>query len=98
MLENWIFEITRIPKEALRGQALSDFNIQERLSWAEERHTTENEDKAYCLLGLCDVFLPLIYGEGVSNAMRRLLKEIEDSSANTSQLKGKSSRSCLTVC
>lgn len=43
------------------------------------------EDQAYCLLGIFGVFLPLIYGEGQSNALRRLRKEIRESMDTESQ-------------
>jgi hypothetical protein len=75
-LEQQIAEITRIPVEALRGQPLAQFGIEERFSWVEGRQTTKQEDKAYCLLGIFGVVLSLIYGEGKSSAMRRLRKEI----------------------
>jgi Tol biopolymer transport system component len=74
-----IADITGIAVEALQGQRLSDFSIEERFLWVEKRQTTEEEDKAYCLLGIFDVFLPLIYGEGQWSALRRLNKEIRES-------------------
>ncbi|KAK0615115.1 heterokaryon incompatibility protein-domain-containing protein [Bombardia bombarda] len=40
-----------------------------------KRKTTRPEDKAYCLLGIFEVSMPLIYGEGI-NAFRRLQEEI----------------------
>jgi hypothetical protein len=85
-LERQIAEITGITKEALRGQPLSTFTIEERFHWANQRYTTEDEDKAYCLLGIFEIFLPLIYGEGESNAMRRLKREIEDLTGHQLQL------------
>jgi hypothetical protein len=33
------------------------------MSWAAGRQTTRIEDKAYCLLGIFDVHMPLLYGE-----------------------------------
>lgn len=44
--------------------------------WAGYRKTTIEEDKAYCLLGIFDVSMPLIYGEGIDEALRRLKEEI----------------------
>jgi hypothetical protein len=32
----------------------------------------------YCVLGIFGVHIPLIYGEGAANAMRRLRKEIRN--------------------
>jgi hypothetical protein len=69
-------EVTGIPITALKGKPLSQFSVQKRLSWAENRLTTHEEDAAYCLLGIFDVHMPLIYGEGRENAFRRLLREI----------------------
>jgi hypothetical protein len=87
-LEQQITNITGIAVEALRGQILSDFGVEELFHWAEKRQTTKEEDKAYCLLGIFDVFLPLIYGEGQSKAMRRLRKEVLESASTRSQSRG----------
>ncbi|KAF2167426.1 hypothetical protein M409DRAFT_36539 [Zasmidium cellare ATCC 36951] len=77
-LERLISEITRIPAKALRGEPLEQFSITERLSWQDSRKTTKEEDKAYALLGICGVNLPLIYSEGQENAFRHLKTEIEN--------------------
>jgi hypothetical protein len=76
-LEQEIYEITKIPVEVLRGQSLSDFSVEERMSWTAQRTTTFKEDKVYCLLGIFGVFLPLIYGEGEGYATLRLREEIQ---------------------
>jgi hypothetical protein len=76
-LERQVHEITGIAVSALQGASLSQFGIDERLSWAENRQTTQKEDKAYSLLGIFDVYMPLIYGEGRDNAFIRLREEIE---------------------
>jgi Heterokaryon incompatibility protein (HET) len=78
-LELEITEITGIPIEALHGRSLSDFSASERFAWAENRETTEEEDIAYCLLGIFDVFMPLIYGEGEANALKRLERLVNES-------------------
>jgi Heterokaryon incompatibility protein (HET) len=75
-LEQQLHEITGIAVPALRGNILSQFDVDERLKWAETRQTTREEDWAYCLLGIFDIFMPLIYGEGRKNAVRRLKKKI----------------------
>jgi hypothetical protein len=49
--------------------------VAEKLSWASTRVTTRIEDLAYCLMGLFDVNMPLLYGEG-RNAFLRLQLEI----------------------
>ncbi|KAJ8133551.1 hypothetical protein O1611_g78 [Lasiodiplodia mahajangana] len=46
-----------------------------KMSWASARETTRVEDVAYCLLGIFDINMPLIYGEGVK-AFIRLQEEI----------------------
>jgi len=71
-LEGHICEIARLPAKALRGSPLSDFSITSRMSWAERRETTREEDQAYSLLGIFDVYMPLIYGEGKEHALERL--------------------------
>jgi heterokaryon incompatibility protein (HET) len=79
-LERHIHEVTGIPVKALRGSPLSDFSIPERMLWAEKRETTRKEDKAYSLLGIFDVYMPLIYGEGRENAFKRLREEMDKAS------------------
>jgi hypothetical protein len=79
-LKHTIHEVTGIPIEALSGSDLFEFDIAERLSWAEKRHTTREEDGAYCLLGIFGCHLPLIYGEGREKALKRLKKEMLDAS------------------
>ena len=79
MLEEQIHGITDIPIAVLLRARLSDFSVDERMRWAWKRETKKREDKAYCLLGIFNVFMPLIYGEG-ENAMNRLKEEINKSS------------------
>jgi hypothetical protein len=70
--------VTNLPVAVLKGTSLNEFRIEERLAWTKDRTTTREEDKAYSLLGLCGIFMPLIYGEGEANAFRRLRKEIRE--------------------
>lgn len=79
-LERQLHEITGISVQALRGTALSEFAVIERLSWAETRQTMREEDKAYSLLGIFDIHIPLIYGEGLNSAFKRLQEEIDKNS------------------
>jgi hypothetical protein len=82
-LEQEIHQVTKIPFAALRRQTrLSEFSIDERMSWAAQRTTSKKEDKAYCLLGILGVFLPLIYGEGEDHALQRLREEAAKRQAN----------------
>jgi hypothetical protein len=83
-LERHIREITGIPVKALQGVPLSDFSVAERISWAGKRETTRKEDKAYSLLGIFDVYMPLIYGEGIEKAFKRLREEIDKASKGRS--------------
>lgn len=68
--------ITGIQVEALRRTPVRTFSIAQRMSWASKRTTTRSEDIAYCLLGLFDVNMPLLYGEGQRKAFVRLQGEI----------------------
>jgi hypothetical protein len=79
-LERHICETTGIPANALRGSPLSDFSITERKLWAASRETYRQEDKAYSLLGIFDVHMPLIYSEGKDKAWQRLQEEIDKAS------------------
>jgi hypothetical protein len=76
-MEQQIYEITGIPIQSLRGSPLANFSFHERMSWAKNRDTTREEDKAYSLLGIFDVCMPLIYGEGKEKAFLRLREQIE---------------------
>lgn len=49
------------------------------MSWAAKRETKREEDVAYSLLGIFDIHMPLIYGEGREKALVRLHKEIKES-------------------
>ncbi|KAK8060923.1 hypothetical protein PG996_010853 [Apiospora saccharicola] len=66
------------------------FSVATKLSWASQRQTTREEDIAYCLLGLFNVNMPLIYGEG-QKAFSRLLKETAQGSNDQSILAWQSS-------
>ena len=84
-LEHEIHEITGIPRGVLRGDALHTFSVIDRLSWAEKRQTKRQEDKAYSLLGIFNIFMPLMYGEG-DHAMIRLREEIDRKIAKNAKL------------
>lgn len=76
-LEQELHKITKIPFAALRGNDLSGFSVEERMSWANRRNTTREEDRAYSLLGIFGIHMPLIYGEGADNAFNRLQDELQ---------------------
>ncbi|KAI1765708.1 HET-domain-containing protein [Hypoxylon sp. FL1150] len=67
------------------SRALRDASIAQKMSWASGRLTTRSEDIAYCLLGLFDVNMPMLYGEG-TKAFTRLQEEIMKSSDDQSIL------------
>jgi Heterokaryon incompatibility protein (HET) len=84
-LEVEIHEITGIPMKAFQGKReLSDFPVADRIAWAERRETTRKEDLAYSILGIFNVSMPLIYGEGRERALKRLLEEVEKDSKGKS--------------
>jgi hypothetical protein len=84
-LERQIHEIAVIAIPALRGIPLSHFDVDERLSWVKSRQTALEEDIAYSLLGIFDIHIFPIYGEGRENAFKRLLEEIDKSSKDLLQ-------------
>ncbi|KAI1331590.1 heterokaryon incompatibility protein-domain-containing protein [Xylariaceae sp. FL0255] len=61
-------------QETLRG-LLDTFSIATKMSWASRRTTTREEDVAYCLMGLFNINMPLLYGEK-GRAFIRLQEEI----------------------
>ncbi|KAE8344226.1 heterokaryon incompatibility protein-domain-containing protein [Aspergillus arachidicola] len=77
--------ITGVDEINLIGLGIKPTCIGQKMSWAASRKTTRIEDKAYCLLGLCGVHMPLLYGEG-ENAFRRLQEEIIRTSTDMSIL------------
>lgn len=70
-----ISSITNIHEEAFGGRKPWNFSVATRMSWAAHRKTTRTEDLAYCLMGIFQVNMPMIYGEG-EKAFRRLQEEI----------------------
>jgi hypothetical protein len=74
-LEDKIAFITGIDIRILRGDDPSSCSVAQRMSWAAYRVRTRAEDMAYCLLGLFNVNMPMLYGEG-KRAFVRLQEEI----------------------
>lgn len=55
---------TRIAEGILSHKIkLSACSVAQRMSWGANRKTTRVEDSAYCLMGIFDINMPLIYGE-----------------------------------
>ncbi|KAH7272706.1 hypothetical protein NW759_003371 [Fusarium solani] len=75
-------QITGINAAYLSGhKGVTEASVAERMSWASGRQTTRVEDMAYCLLGIFNINMPLIYGER-DKAFQRLqhaiIREIDD--------------------
>ncbi|KAF3049143.1 hypothetical protein E8E11_004726 [Didymella keratinophila] len=70
-------EVTGIPCSALQGEPLSDFSVNERISWNEHRVTKIPTDRAYSLMGILGVSLSPFDGESPAEAMKRVTDEAE---------------------
>ncbi|KAI5866564.1 HET-domain-containing protein [Durotheca rogersii] len=76
-LLNVLAEASAINQEMLQDRdLLPEFCIAERMKWASKRETTREEDIAYCLMGIFNVSMPILYGEGAVGAFKRLQTEI----------------------
>ncbi|KAH7393010.1 kinase-like domain-containing protein [Pyrenochaeta sp. MPI-SDFR-AT-0127] len=91
-----IHEATNISLQALQGRPLSLFSMKERMSWTRGRDTKLEEDAVYSLLGIFDIYLPLIYGEGRAHAKKRLIQAIADASRDESSLESSESPCTIT--
>ncbi|KAH9213114.1 heterokaryon incompatibility protein-domain-containing protein [Leptodontidium sp. 2 PMI_412] len=75
-LQDTVSSITGIPVDILTGNKdLESVSVAQRMSWAAERETTKTEDRAYSLMGIFGINMPMIYGEG-KRAFIRLQEEI----------------------
>jgi hypothetical protein len=74
-LSTAIKDITGIPNTVLTAPVMGSRYVGEIMSWASRRETSRVEDTAYCLLGLFDINMPLLYGEG-KEAFVRLQRTI----------------------
>jgi len=76
-LTSIISEVTGIKEQRLIDpiNTIHEASVAERMSWMARRTTTRVEDVAYCLLGIFDINMPLLYGEG-PRAFFRLQEEI----------------------
>ncbi|KAI0689852.1 hypothetical protein C8T65DRAFT_672515 [Cerioporus squamosus] len=76
-------EITWVPVPVfLLEEEVRDISVARRMSWASNRVTTRPEDEAYCLMGIFEVNMPTLYGEG-RQAFRRLQEEIMKNTIDT---------------
>ncbi|KAK3625381.1 hypothetical protein LTR22_023573 [Elasticomyces elasticus] len=75
-LMNEIHAITKIPIDVFADpEHRFMYSVAQRMSWMGRRKTTRIEDMAYCLLGLFDINMSLLYGER-EGAFLRLQREI----------------------
>jgi hypothetical protein len=75
-LKTHISLATDIDAYSLFVPDLSVLSVAYRMTWAAPRKTTREEDIAYCLLGIFNINMPLLYGEGQLRAYGRLQEEI----------------------
>lgn len=76
--------ITGVPEDILRiEREVHTEPVGVRMSWTAKRMTARIEDRAYSLMGLFGVNMPMLYGEGAA-AFRRLQEEIIELSTDTS--------------
>ena len=81
-----IESITSIPEPCLNfAKTIHAITVAERMSWASARVTTREEDRAYSLMGIFGVHMPMLYGEGKA-AFTRLQEEILKRSVDESLL------------
>jgi hypothetical protein len=72
-----VSKITSIDESILTGVSqLTTISIAKRMSWAANRIATRREDTAYSLMGIFDVNMPMLYGEGAVKAFHRLQEQI----------------------
>ncbi|KAM5545132.1 hypothetical protein V8D89_001243 [Ganoderma adspersum] len=77
-------EVTGISSQVLTREVhYSTVSVAARMRWASRRTTTRVEDEAYSLMGLFDINMATIYGEGMK-AFQRLQREILKQSSDTS--------------
>ena len=83
-LASLLSKITGIRTHVLMHKYRFDLvTVAQRMSWASKRQTTRVEDEAYCLMGLFNINMPTIYGEG-REAFQRLQQEIMKTTFDTS--------------
>jgi hypothetical protein len=78
-----VSRVTNISQNVLEESQWTDYSVAQKMSWAAGRRTTRLEDEAYCLMGLFDINMPLLYGEGrkaFSRLQQEILKQSDDQS------------------
>ena len=80
MLARTLTRITGVPEHILKEGFLGNRPcVAQIMSWAARRTTTRVEDRAYSLMGLLDVNMPMLYGEGKKASYRLQLEIIRSS-------------------
>ena len=93
MLTAEISEAALIPERFLRNPAtISSASVAMKMSWASRRQLTRVEDMAYSLLGLFDVNMPLLYGEGTKAFLRLQQEIIKQSDGTCNRMKSSANR------
>ncbi|KAF8845519.1 HET-domain-containing protein [Paxillus ammoniavirescens] len=75
--------ITGIPEGVLSDGDTTSFSIARKMSWASQRTTTKKEDRAYSLMGVFEITMPIIYGGG-ENMFVKFQREIMKRSVDQS--------------
>ncbi|KAH7063798.1 heterokaryon incompatibility protein-domain-containing protein [Paraphoma chrysanthemicola] len=102
--QNWTLRTTKVVSKAVLTAAtgvsedvlhdsalLARLPVARRMSWVSRRQTTRVEDMAYCMLGIFDIHMPLIYGEGEKSFVR-LQEEIAKQNCDLSLFAWKAPR------
>ncbi|EHY59160.1 hypothetical protein HRR83_001568 [Exophiala dermatitidis] len=83
-LAGYLSKVTGIDMDVLIGRrGPATCSVAQRMSWAAKRETKRIEDRAYSLLGLFDVSMPMLYGEGEKSFIRlqeEIIKHSDDHS------------------
>jgi hypothetical protein len=75
-----VASITNIASDyILDRNTVKEAIISTKFSWMASRYTTREEDMAYCLLGIVQVNMPMLYGEGKRAFLRLQLEIIRQS-------------------
>ncbi|TFK79931.1 HET-domain-containing protein, partial [Polyporus arcularius HHB13444] len=81
-----VAEVTGIDERVLAqtfGGRLTKISVARRMSWTASRRTSRIEDRAYSLLGIFGVSMPIVYGEGLYSFTRlqiEILRHTQDHS------------------
>lgn len=76
LLNDVVADITGISEDILFDYKRSNrLSVAQKLTWMADRETTKPEDMAYCLLGIFNITMPPLYGDG-PKVMEKLEKEL----------------------